>query len=109
MEDLTQLENTLSNNVTSSIQNEISKLMAWFIVPSIILTLLVILLYLLHVLRRRKIENAILEMRDVLREMKLAAVTPVQPRPQQEQAVTVPAQTTTEATITTNPDSTTSS
>ncbi len=85
MEDITGLQDALTNNVTStvtsSVQDELGKIMAWLVMPSIIITVVFVVLYLLHVLRRRKIENAILEMRDILREMKLAGVTPAKPWP----------------------------
>ena len=83
MYDLQSLQDALGTNVTDSvtsgIQSQIDKIIAWIVVPSIILTLLVLLLYVLHMLRRRKIENAILEIRDTLRDIKLAQVAPAKP------------------------------
>lgn len=75
MYDLDSLQQTLNTNVTNSvtagIEDQISKIMLWIVVPTIILSVLILVLYVLHVLRRRKIENAILDIRDTLREMKL--------------------------------------
>ncbi len=91
MEDLTSLQNTLNDNitkgVTTGIQDQLEKLIAFIVVPSIILTVVIIVLYVLHTLRRRKIENAILEIRDSLREIKLAQVAPAK-------AVTQPSEST---------------
>lgn len=88
MEDITGLQDALSSNVTnsvtSSVQDELGKIIAWLVVPSIIITVVFVVLYVLHMLRRRKIENAILEMRDILRDMKLAGATPAKPWPKPE-------------------------
>lgn len=94
MEDFSGLQDALSSNVTnsvtSSVQDELGKIMAWLVVPSIIITVVFVVLYLLHMLRRRKIENAILEIRDILREIKLAGVTPAQPWPAVKEKAPVP-------------------
>lgn len=86
--DITSLQNALGTNVTNSvntsIQDELGKLIAWTVIPSIILTIVIIVLYVLHSLRRRKIENAILEIRDSLRDIKLTQVAPAEPWPTPE-------------------------
>ncbi len=86
--DITSLQDALgtnvTNNVNSSIQDELGKIITWTVIPSIILTIVIIVLYVLHSLRRRKIENAILEIRDSLRDIKLTQVTPAEPWPQPE-------------------------
>ena len=86
--DITEVQNLLNTNVTngvsSGIQDQLGKIIAWTVIPSIVLTLVIIVLYVLPSLRRRKIENAILEIRDSLRDMKLAAVAPAEPWPKPE-------------------------
>lgn len=73
------LNTNVTNSVTSGIQDQLGKIFALIVIPSIIITLVLIILYLLHVLRRRKIENAILEIRDTLRDSKLPQASPVEP------------------------------
>ena len=91
--DITEVQNLLNTNVTngvsSGIQDQLSKIIAWTVIPSIVLTLVIIVLYVLHSLRRRKIENAILEIRDSLHDMKLAQVAPAEPWPKPEPAAPV--------------------
>jgi len=92
--DITELQNALNTNVTngvsSGIQDQLGKIIAWTVIPSIILTIVIVVLYVLHSLRRRKIENAILEIRDSLRDMKLAQVSPAQMWPKPEPAAPAP-------------------
>lgn len=65
--DLTTLQQQLTDSTTSNIAD---KLFQWVILPSIISLAIVLVLYIAHVIRRRKIENAIFEIRDLLRDMK---------------------------------------
>ena len=86
MYDFDALKDTLNSNVSTSvssgIEDQLNKLIVWLVIPSIVLTVLIIVLYTVHMLRRRKIENAILEIRDTLREIKLTQVTPAKPWPE---------------------------
>lgn len=85
MYDLNSLQDSLTSGVTDSVksgfQDQLGKIMAWIVVPSVVLTLLIILLYVLHALRRRKVEKAIFEIRDMLRDAKLSQVLPAKTLP----------------------------
>lgn len=78
MYDIDTLQESLSTNVTdtinSGIEDQISKIIVWMVVPAIILSILILVLYILHALRRRKVENAILDIRDTLHHMEQAQV-----------------------------------
>lgn len=84
MNDITSLQqtftDTLTSNVTSNVQSELEKIMAWVLIPSIILTLAILVVYIAHVVHRHRVDKAIFEIRDTLREMKLGQV-PVAPTP----------------------------
>lgn len=85
----------LTDSVSSGIQDQISQIIAWTVIPSIIITVVIIVLYVLHTVRRRKVENAILEIRDTLRDIKLLQARP--PESQQnadDPAVTTPHEST---------------
>ena len=81
--DITSLQNALNTNVTDSITSEVQdqfeKLLVWVLVPSIILTVIVIIMYIVHFIHRHKIDKAIIEIRDTVRELKLAQTTPANP------------------------------
>jgi uncharacterized protein YoxC len=49
--------------------NVTDQLVTRFLIPSIVVTLLFLVIYIAHIVRRRKLENAIFEIRDTLREM----------------------------------------
>lgn len=95
--DITELQNALNTNVTngvsSGIQDQLGKIIAWTVIPSIIITIVIVVLYVLHSLRRRKIENAILEIRDSLRDMKLAQVAPAETWPKSDPVTSEPTTT----------------
>lgn len=89
MYDLDSLQQALNTNVTDSVssgvQDQLGKLIAWVLIPSIILTLIILIAYIAHIVHRHKVDKAIFEIRDTLREMKLKnipnapAPTPLQP------------------------------
>lgn len=76
--DITQLQQLLDDSTTgtgtgiSTSSFDINKLMAWIIIPSVVLTLVVCLAFIINIIHRWKVERAIFEIRDILREMKLA-------------------------------------
>lgn len=85
MYDIKSLQDALNTNVTNTVttglQDQLNKIIAWIVIPTLVLTVAIIVIYVVHMLRRRKIENAILEIRDTLRDMKLAEITLAQPGP----------------------------
>lgn len=79
MDDISQLLNSdPTGTTTSDIASQVTQILAWVIVPSVILTIIVIIFLVLYMLRKRKIENAIIEIRDILREMKSQQSAPAQ-------------------------------
>lgn len=78
--DYTSLQQTFTDNltsgVTSGVQDQLGKIMAWVVIPSIILTVIILLAYILHLIHRHKVDKAIFEIRDMLREMKSAGTFP---------------------------------
>jgi L-lactate permease len=92
MYDLNSLQDALSTNVTNSVssgvEDQISKIIAWVVVPSIILTVILLAAYIAHIVHRHKVDKAIFEIRDTLREMKLAGSAPATPWPTPEQPTT---------------------
>lgn len=97
MNDITSLQQTLSDNLTSSVttnvQSDLTKLMGWVLIPSIILTFIVLIVYVAHLVHRHKVDKAIFEIRDAIREMKLAQVAPAKPAFPTEVAPPAPLQT----------------
>lgn len=83
MNDITSLQQTLTDsltsNVTSNVQGELEKIMVWVLIPSIVITFVLLAAYIAHVVHRHKVDKAIFEIRDTLREMKLAQVSPAKP------------------------------
>lgn len=76
MNDLTQLQDLLngSNSVNTGLSSsfDLNKLMAWLIIPSVVLIVIFCLWVMMNMYHRHKVESAIFEIRDILREMKLA-------------------------------------
>lgn len=86
MEDISQLLNSETNSTTADITNQVMQLMAWIIIPSVILTIIVVVFFVLYMLRKRKIENAIFEIRDILRDMqRLQTPSAIPHQPEQAQ------------------------
>ena len=85
---LNQIQDLLnwSNSVNSGLPSfDINKLIAWLVVPSIVLTVIFCLWVVANMWHRRRVEKAIFEIRDILREMKLAQqhpIAPAQPQPE---------------------------
>lgn len=73
------LNTNVSNTVTTGLQDQLNKIIAWIVIPTLVLTVAIIVLYVIHMLRRRKIENAILEIRDTLRDIKFTQTAPTEP------------------------------
>lgn len=65
--DVNTLTQDLTNNVTSDLPDS---LFFWFLVPSIIITLLFLVVFISGIIRRRRLENAIFEIRDLLQEIR---------------------------------------
>ena len=80
MDELSNFEQLINGNSTSLTEAEItgliSQMMLWFMVPLILISIVFLVLFILHSIRRRKLENAILEIRDILRDMNMAIQTP---------------------------------
>lgn len=64
--DVNTLTQELTNNVTSDLPDS---LLVWFLVPSIIITLLFLVVFISGIIRRRRVENAIFEIRDMLEDL----------------------------------------
>jgi uncharacterized membrane protein len=64
--DVNTLTQDLTNNVTSDLPDS---LLVWFLVPSIIITLLFLVVFISGIIRRRRVENAIFEIRDLLEDL----------------------------------------
>lgn len=64
--DVNTLTQDLTNNVTSDLPDS---LLVWFLVPSIIITLLFLVVFISGIIRRRRVENAIFEIRDMLEDL----------------------------------------
>jgi len=77
------LTDNLTNGVTSGVQDQLGKLMAWVVIPSVILTVIILVAYIVHLVHRHKVDKAIFEIRDTLREMKRAGLSSDTPRPSQ--------------------------
>ncbi len=64
--DVNTLTQDLTNNVTSDLSGS---LFFWFLVPSIIIALLFLVVFISGIIRRRRVENAIFEIRDLLEDI----------------------------------------
>jgi hypothetical protein len=64
--DVNTLTQDLTNNVTSDLSDS---LFFWFLVPSIIIALLFLVVFISGIIRRRRVENAIFEIRDLLEDI----------------------------------------
>jgi hypothetical protein len=72
MQDLNSIQQSLSSSISdttnAAISDMINQLLGWALVPSIIFMVLFLLAYVSRSLHRRKVDNAILEIRDMLKE-----------------------------------------
>lgn len=75
------LDTNITNTVTSGVQDQFEKLLAWVLVPSIVLTAIMLIMYIAHLVHRHKIDKAIIEIRDTVRELKLAQAAQL-PKPE---------------------------
>lgn len=66
MYDITQLQQSVTNSVSTNLTKQI---MAWVLIPSIVLTVVILVLYIVHAVRRYRLEKALFEIRDLLRDM----------------------------------------
>jgi len=78
-----------TTSITSDISNQLNQLLVWTIVPSIVFGIVFLVVYIMRSVRRRKVENAIFEIRDLLRTMQPPKVTAV-PFPPLEQTDSSP-------------------
>lgn len=97
MYDLDSLQKTLNTNVSNSVDSTVhdllGKLLIWVILPTVIITVLFIVFYIMHMLRRRKIENAILDIRDTLHRMEQAQTLPIPAVPAATPLTSMPPET----------------
>lgn len=85
MDELT-LEQALANSSTLSDTSNLTTLLAWALVPSVIILVVFVVFYIVRSVHRRKVDAAIFEIRNTLREMKLQQA-PSQTSPQEEPTV----------------------
>lgn len=65
---LQDLLNSTGTGATSSTTTD--QIMNWLFISSIVFTVVFLIVYIAHIMHRRKVENAILEIRDILRDMR---------------------------------------
>lgn len=65
---LQDLLNSTGTGATSSTTTD--QIMNWLFISSIVFTVVFLVVYIAHIMHRRKVENAILEIRDILRDMR---------------------------------------
>lgn len=65
--DVNTLTQELTNNFTSDLSDS---LLVWFLVSSIIITLFFLVVFISGIIRRRRVESAIFEIRDLLQEIR---------------------------------------
>lgn len=73
MEDLSEIEQLINggpSGLTEAFFTDlISQMFLWILLPSILISIVILVLYIVHSVRRRKLENALFEIRDILRDM----------------------------------------
>lgn len=82
------LNQYLQNTVGNATSNITDVMFQWLVIPSIVFMAIIIALYIWRTIRRRKVDSAILEIRDMLREMRAIDTLPVQPAPPQDDTPT---------------------
>lgn len=96
MYDLNSLQQNLTNSVSSNVTNSLtSQLTNWLLIGSTVLTVLFLIFYVAHIIRRHRLEKAIFEMRDLLRDIRDAQTVRVPRQPEIAKAA-LPAQETEE-------------
>lgn len=64
-------------NVTSDVtSNVINTLLQWVLIPSLVIIAIFLTIYIVRAIHRHKVDKAIFEIRDMLREMHPAAPAP---------------------------------
>ena len=88
MDELTQLLDASGGGVTTNtdILNQINQLIVWLIIPLVVFTTLFLIMYTMRTIRRRRVENAIFEIRDLLRTMQPPQNSPTSPPSEQIEA-----------------------
>ena len=84
MDNLTEFRQSVSNDVTTDITTDITQnitdqlidALSWIIIPSLLITTVLVVLFIYRSIRRYKLEKAIFEIRDTLREIKLSQQPP---------------------------------
>jgi hypothetical protein len=88
MDELNQLLNGTtggtSTTTTTDIANQINTVVIWTIVPTVIFAVIFLVIYILRVNRRRKVENAIFEIRDLLKTMQPPQIPAPHPQPTEQ-------------------------
>lgn len=89
MNELTNLQQALSTNISdttnAAISDTINQLIGWTLIPSLIFLGLFLVLYIIRSVHRHKVDKAVFEIRDTLREMKAQQLPDTkQPTPPQE-------------------------
>lgn len=67
--DINSLTQNVTQDVTQNVTDSMQNAFMFLLVPSIIISVLFLLFFIMHALRRRRVDNAILEIRDILRTM----------------------------------------
>jgi hypothetical protein len=74
MNELTNLQQALSTNISdttnAAISDTMNQLISWTLIPSLIFLGLFLLLYIIRSVHRHKVDKAVFEIRDMLREMR---------------------------------------
>lgn len=70
MDKLTNLQDTLTTNVNTAVNDQISKLLDQFLIPTAVVTIVIVLFYIGKSIHRYRVDKAIFEIRDTLRLMK---------------------------------------
>jgi hypothetical protein len=78
MDQLTSLQQSLSSgNLSGDISSTIiNQLLGWILVPYLVVLALILVLYIMRAVHRRKVDNAVFEIRDMLREMRASSSVP---------------------------------
>lgn len=76
MEDITQLQQLLNDTTqtnttttTTSISHSLEQLVFWVVVPSIVMLVVFVIALIAAAIRRHRVDHAIFEIRDILRDM----------------------------------------
>lgn len=95
MENLDNLRQSLSSDITTDVTTNISDIItrqladmfSWIVLPSIIIALAIFAIYVFRSIRRYRLEKAIFEIRDLLRDIKQLQTPRADPVAQQNDIV----------------------